>query len=180
MGDRPADLRSALDEAESSDVDLVVTTGGVSMGDFDVVKELLAPDGVEFVRVAMQPGKPQGLGRLARGTPFVGLPGNPVRVLVSFEMFVRPMIQRLRGLEEVERPSWFASVTDGWSSPAGRAQVMPVVLSDDGQQVRRASPGGSGSHLVASLARAEGLALVPAEVEQVPPGARVRVMRVDR
>src|SRR5690606_33581807 len=116
--------------------------------------------------------------RLAGGTPFFGLPGNPVSVFVSFEMFVRPALLRLRGLAEVERPVIELEVLDGWSSPRDRAQVMPVVF--DGGGVRRASGGGSGSHLVASLARAEGLALVPVPTERVAPGDRVRVMRVDR
>src|SRR5690606_34944023 len=136
VGDRAESLRSALDAAESAGVDAVVSTGGVSMGDYDVVKELLSGSGVEFVRVAMQPGKPQGIGRLARGTPFFGLPGNPVSVFVSFEMFVRPALLRLRGLSEVERPVRELEVIDGWHSPAGRAQVMPVVLADDGTRVR--------------------------------------------
>lgn len=179
VGDRPEDLRATLVAAEAAQVDAVVTTGGVSMGDFDVVKELLAGTDVEFVRVAMQPGKPQGIGRLPGGTPFFGLPGNPVSVFVSFEMFVRPALQRLRGNRRVERPWTEHAVAEGWRTSAGRAQVMPVVIDDDGL-VRRASSGGSGSHLVARLARAEALALVPADVDVVAPGDRLRVMRVDR
>ena len=179
VGDRPEDLRRALEHVEGIGVEAVVTTGGVSMGDFDVVKELLSGTDVEFVRVAMQPGKPQGIGRLAGGTPFFGLPGNPVSVFVSFEMFVRPALQRLRGRADLDREWREHEVGEGWRTPAGRAQVMPVVLDDD-DRVRRASGGGSGSHLVASLARAEALALVPADVEAVEPGDRVLVMRVDQ
>src|SRR5690606_8691167 len=103
---------------------------------------------------------------------------NPVSVFVSFEMFVRPALQRLRGRSNVDRPWVELEVTDGWRTPAGRAQVMPVVIDDDAR-VRRASGGGSGSHLVASLARAEALALAPADVDSVSPGDRGRVMRVD-
>ncbi|NLF05765.1 MAG: molybdopterin molybdotransferase MoeA [Actinomycetales bacterium] len=180
VADRPDALRGVLVRAEAAGVDAVVTTGGVSMGDYDVVKELLSGTGVEFVKVAMQPGKPQGIGRLAGGTPFFGLPGNPVSVFVSFEMFVRPALQRLRGLVEVERPTFDAEVIDGWRTPHGRTQVMPVAFADGGTRVRRATRGGSGSHLVASLALAEGLAVVPAEIEHVRPGDRVQVMRVDR
>lgn len=181
--DDPAALEAALD-AHDGDVDLVVTSGGVSMGAYDVVKQLLAGRaGVEFVQVAMQPGKPQGLGRLAAGTPILALPGNPVSAFVSFEVFVRPAVLRLRGLTEVERPQEPAVVRDGWRTPPGRAQYMPVVIEDDGDgpvAVRRAVAGGSGSHLVAGLARAEGLAVVPAQVEEVRPGDRVRLMRVER
>ena len=182
-------LRSVLDEQLGA-VDAVVTSGGVSMGAYDVVKEVLAREaGMAFVQVAMQPGKPQGLGRLG-GTPVFALPGNPVSALVSFEVFVRPALLRLRGLADVERPRVMVVVDDGWRTPPGRAQYMPVALVDDGPagvptgervpHVRRAVSGGSGSHLVAGLARAEGLAMVPAEVDEVRPGDRVRVMWVDR
>ena len=168
--------------ADRAAADLVVTSGGVSMGAYDVVKELLASHaGMEFVAVAMQPGKPQGLGRLPGGTPVLALPGNPVSVLVSFHVFVRPVLQRLHGLPDVAPPLEVAVVTDGWRTPPDREQYMPVVLgrTADGLTARRAVAGGSGSHLVAGLARAEALAVVPADVEEVRPGDRVPVMRVD-
>lgn len=179
--DGPA-LRALLDRLDGA-VDAIVTSGGVSMGAYDVVKEVLADDaGMSFVRVAMQPGKPQGLGRLAGGTPVVALPGNPVSAFVSFEVFVRPALLRMRGLP-AEPPSVEAVVVDGWSSPRGRAQYMPVtvVAAPDGSPgVRPAARGGSGSHLVAGLAGAQGLAVVGAAVELVSPGDMVPLMRVDR
>ncbi|WP_182111810.1 gephyrin-like molybdotransferase Glp [Actinotalea sp. JY-7876] len=181
-------LRAALD-AQDGAVDLVITSGGVSMGAYDVVKEVLAADaGMAFVRVAMQPGKPQGYGRLRGGTPIVALPGNPVSASVSFEVFVRPAVRRLRGLaaDVVEEE---AVALEGWTSPAGREQYMPVTYvgtaapGDGGASlpaVRPAVRGGSGSHLVAGLARAEALAVVAADVERVEPGDRVRLMRAER
>ena len=180
VSDEPARLRAVLDE-QAGRVDAVVTSGGVSMGAYDVVKEVLASqDGMEFVQVAMQPGKPQGIGRLA-GTPLFALPGNPVSAWVSFEVFVRPALLTLRGLRSVHRAEMHAVAHDGWRSPAGREQYMPAVLADgpDGPEVRRAVAGGSGSHLVAGLARAQVLAVVDADVEDVRAGDRVRVMRVD-
>jgi molybdopterin molybdotransferase len=171
------------DEDGAPRVDLVVTSGGVSMGAYDVVKELLASHaGMQFVAVAMQPGKPQGIGRLPGGTPVLALPGNPVSALVSFEVFVRPVVQRLHGRRDVVVPLETAVVEDGWRTPPQREQYMPVVLRSgpDGLSVRRAVAGGSGSHLVAGLARAEAFAVVPADVEEVRAGDRVRVMRVDR
>jgi molybdopterin molybdotransferase len=176
-------LRAEL-HAQARRADLVVTSGGVSMGAYDVVKEVLIGEaGMRFVQVAMQPGKPQGLG-LLEGTPVFALPGNPVSAWVSFEVFVRPALLRLRGLTDLHRPVVTAVVADGWRTPPARQQYMPVVLLDESPdgapQVRRAVPGGSGSHLVAGLARAEALAVVPAEVEVVEPGDRVRVMRMDR
>lgn len=180
--DDPDLLAEALG-AQYPAADLVVTSGGVSVGAYDVVKEVLAPlPGMSFVSVAMQPGKPQGYGLLPDGTPVVSLPGNPVSAFVSFEAFVRPAILRLRGLAgaDLGRPRLTARVTQGWSSPAGREQHIPVTLSgDDGEvRVRPAGARGSGSHLVASLAAADGLALVPAGVEQVHEGDTVTVVRI--
>lgn len=184
VGDDPVALRALLAEIDGA-VDLVVTSGGVSMGAWDVVKEALAGRGVDFVTVAMQPGKPQGLGRLPGGTPLLALPGNPVSAFVSFEMFVAPAIARLRGLPAATRPTEEAVVAEGWRLPVGRDQVMPVEVlepaaGDPRPRVRPAGPGGSGSHLVASLARASGLALVTGRGAEVGPGDTVSLMRVDR
>lgn len=185
--DDAAALRAALDEQDGA-VDLVVTSGGVSMGAYDVVKEVLGREaGVDFVRVAMQPGKPQGLGRLRRGTPVLALPGNPVSASVSFEVFVRPALLRLRGLPP-DVPEGVAVVLEGWHSPPGREQYMPVTFAprddtsaaDGVPGVRPAVRGGSGSHLVAGLARAEALAVVAADVDRVEPGDRVRLLRAER
>jgi len=185
--DDAAALGAVLERWDAPDapdrVDLVVTSGGVSMGAYDVVKELLAAHaGMEFVAVAMQPGKPQGIGRLPGGTPVLALPGNPVSALVSFQVFVRPVLQRLRGLADVAAPPEHAVVTDGWRTPPGREQYMPVTLDagPDGLLARRAVAGGSGSHLVAGLARAEAFAVVAADVDEVRAGDRVPVMRLDR
>lgn len=161
--------------------DLVVTSGGVSVGAYDVVKALLvAWGGVEFVQVSMQPGKPQGAGRLPGGTPVLCLPGNPVSAHVSFEVFVRPVIARLRGLAGT-RAAGRAVVEDGWRTPEGREQYMPVRLRDDDGvlRARRAVRGGSGSHLVAGLAGSDALAVVPADVDVVEPGTTLRILRTD-
>jgi len=178
-------------------IDAIVTSGGVSMGAFDVVKEVLATEaGMEFVQVAMQPGKPQGLGSLADGTPVFALPGNPVSAFVSFEVFVRPALLRMRGLVELGRETVWAIAAEGWRPSPGRTQYLPVAFvpipgaaagslpeslpEPDGElRVRPASRGGSGSHLVASLARAQGLAVVPASTTQVSAGDRVRVLVLD-
>lgn len=188
VGDDPDALRDLLHGLDGG-VDAIVTSGGVSVGAFDVVKAALRdePD-VVFVPVAVQPGKPQGLGRLPGGTPVLALPGNPVSSFVSFELFVRPALLRMRGLDDVERPTTTAVADDGWRTPPGRAQVMPVRFvapsstdADSGTphhpHVVRATAGGSGSHLVARLALAEGLAVVPPDTA-VAPGDLVTVLRV--
>ncbi|WP_372593753.1 gephyrin-like molybdotransferase Glp [Actinotalea sp.] len=177
--DDPLELRRVLDRLDGA-VDLVVTSGGVSMGAYEVVRDVLEPlPGTAFVTVAMQPGKPQGLGTLPGGTPILSLPGNPVSAFVSFEVFVRPAIERLAGGPASAAELVLATVDDEWSTPQGRAQYMPVVLEGSGTDLhaRRAVSGGSGSHLVAGLARADGLAVVPVDVERVRAGDLLPVMR---
>jgi molybdopterin molybdotransferase len=180
VGDDVAALRAVLAEVAAG-ADLVLTSGGVSVGDYDVVKAALAPQ-VEFVEVAMQPGKPQGAGRLPDGTPVLCLPGNPVSAFVCFEVVARPALLAMRGLHELDRPTCRAVLADGWRTPPGRAQYMPVVLEerDSDLVARRAVPGGSGSHLVAGLALADGLAVVPADVAEVHPGETVTVIVTGR
>ncbi|MBA3020254.1 gephyrin-like molybdotransferase Glp [Propionicimonas sp.] len=182
--DDPAALREVLAELDGA-VDVILTSGGVSKGAYDVVKEVLAPlPGMAFVEVAMQPGKPQGVGVLAAGTPVFALPGNPVSVFVSFEVFVRPALLLMRGLVELDRPEISAEVADGWRNLTGRTQFMPVRFEDKDpameQLIRRAGPGGSQSHLVAALAGVQGLAVVPQGTIEVRPGDRLRTTRVDR
>lgn len=162
-------LRAALAEASVLGADVVITSGGVSAGAYEVVKNV-AP--MRFDEVAMQPGKPQGFGE---GTPLLfGLPGNPVSVAVSFEVFVRPALLALQGGTLIDRPILPMRVAEGWRTPAGRRQYRPVVVERDG--VRPTSSGGS--HLAASLARAHAYAVVPAEVDVVAVGDVVDVMLV--
>lgn len=180
VGDTVDDVLAAV---ASPDVDLVVTTGGVSVGAYDVVKAALAGEGVEFLTLAMQPGKPQGLGRIG-GRPVLCLPGNPVAVAVSFENFVEPVIRAMRGLEPFR--AWReAKALASWTPPVGREQFIPVRWVDGGAAseggvdggVWPATSGGSGSHLMARLAQADALARVPADVVQVNVGDTVRVRR---
>ncbi|MFC5929245.1 gephyrin-like molybdotransferase Glp [Cryobacterium melibiosiphilum] len=166
-------------------VDAIVLSGGVSVGAYDVVKAVLAPLGtVGFGPVKMQPGKPQGFGRWpaaadgAAGPLIFALPGNPVSAYVSFEVFVRPALRRMLGHTSIQRSRVQAVVADGWSSPQGRAQYMPVVIEADGDRTlaRRAARGGSGSHLVASLGQATAFAVVPEDTTRVVAGDTVTVL----
>ena len=171
-------LRELL-EGAAADADAIVLSGGVSVGAYDVVKELLAPLGVRFGTVRMQPGKPQGFGLWHDGTPIFALPGNPVSAAVSFEVFVRPALRRLQGLAEVHRPLFSATAEIGWRTPPERRQYIPVVMVRDAAgalNVRPAAAGGSGSHLVASLALADGLVIVPEDLDAVAAGDTVTVL----
>lgn len=112
-------------------VDLLITSGGVSAGAYEVVKDALTGQGVEFAKVAMQPGMPQGAGRL-RGTPVVTLPGNPVSSLVSFEVFLRPALRAAMGHRDPQRRRVRAELIEPLSSPAGRRQFRRGVLDEGG------------------------------------------------
>ncbi|HVX07566.1 gephyrin-like molybdotransferase Glp [Humibacter sp.] len=179
VSDDPARLLALLDALSPDQVDAVVLSGGVSAGAFDVVKAALTDHGsVTFARLAMQPGKPQGFGRLASGIPAYCLPGNPVSSLVSFELFVRPALAAMLRRSVTRREVLEATAGAGWSSPAGRRQYIPVSVEHDGGApvVRPSAAGGSGSHLVASLAAAEALAVVAEGVTEVRPGDRVGML----
>lgn len=169
-GDDPDALLAALGAVQA---DLIVTSGGVSVGAYDVVKAALASRGVDFVPVAMQPGKPQGLGVLD-GTPIVCLPGNPVSVAVSFAVIVAPMLRAMAG--EPEPDLAYAVAATGWRSPPGRQQHVPVRINPNGT-VEPATTGGSRSHLAASLALGEALAVVAPETTEVSAGDTVGLMR---
>lgn len=169
-GDNPDALVAALGNATA---DLIVTSGGVSVGAYDVVKEALSGRGVDFAAVAMQPGKPQGLGVL-EGTPIVCLPGNPVSVAVSFAVIVAPMLRVLTG--ELEPIVSQAVAATAWRSPAGRQQYVPVRINIDGT-VEPATAGGSRSHLAASLAHGQAFAIVPPQITEVSRGDTVGLMR---
>ena len=160
--------------------DLVVTSGGVSQGDYDIVKEALRREGVWFGPVAMQPGKPQGFGLVGESrTPVVTLPGNSVSAYVSFEMFVLPAIRTLMGLTPASKPFLEARLTKGMTSPAGRRQFMRGMAGSDAQGRYVEPVGGPGSHLIGALAEANSLIIVPEDVTALDEGDRVQVLMLD-
>lgn len=173
-GDDPAEFERLL-RAATAAADLVITTGGVSKGDFEVVREVLIPLGGEFGSVAMQPGGPQGL-TVVDGVPVVSFPGNPVSAVVSFEVLTRPILRRLSGLgpvPEYELPLLGAIRR----SPRGRRQFLRGRLVSEGARPHAVEVvSGPGSHLVASMAAADVLIDVPAETTEVPDGTTVRVL----
>ena len=167
-GDDPRALTDLLAGLPATDV--VFTTGGVSAGAYEPLRQLGA--GLEFCAVAMQPGKPQGYG-LIDGVPLVAFPGNPVSSFVSFHVFGRPLLDALTGAlpSSVHRR---AAALDRWPSPRGRRQYVPVITEAGGVRLTHAL--GSGSHLVASLHRADALAIVPEEREAVEVGDILEVV----
>ena len=153
----------------AADADLVITTGGVSAGAYEVVKDSLG-DEVEFVKVAMQPGMPQGAGTVD-GTPIITLPGNPVSALVSFEVFIRAPLRRAMSLPEPERPHLQATLTEALTSPRGKRQFRRGVL--DGDAVTSYGP--PASHHLRWLASANCLLELGEDVTELSAGSTVRV-----
>src|SRR3954467_4831614 len=161
--------------AELATADLLITSGGVSAGAYEVVKDAFAGLGtVEFTKVGMQPGGPQGAGTVD-GVPVITLPGNPVSSFVSFEVFVRPALRRAMGHASPDRLHAPARLTGPLRSPAGKRQFLRGRY--DGGHVSQV--GGPGSHLVAHLARANCLVVVPEDVTELPAGAEVDVVLIE-
>ena len=179
--DDPRTLASTLED-QLVRADVLVTSGGVSVGAYDVVKEVLSRLGtVQFDKVAMQPGMPQGFGTIGPdATPVFGLPGNPVSALVSFEAFVRPALRKMLGATPLERPRVRAVASTVLRAPAGKVAFLRVLL-----EVRKGvyvvTPvSGAGSHLLAGMARANALAIVPVGVQEIAAGDPVDVLVLER
>lgn len=183
VGIVPDDPRTFTDALSDQLVraDLVVTSGGVSEGDFDVVKEALSSLGsVWFGGVAMQPGKPQGFGTVGDDrTPIFTLPGNPVSAYISFETFVLPAIRRMMGKLPYSRPMTQARLTHGLSSPAGKQQMVRGAWDRDRGGAFVSPVGGHGSHLLGDLASSNALIVVPPETTALQAGDMVQVLRLD-
>lgn len=180
-----ADTLRATIEDQLIRADIVVTTGGVSVGAYDVVKEALSSvgdedepgSGIDFRKLAMQPGKPQGFGSIGPDhTPLLALPGNPVSSYISFELFVRPAIRALMGLKEVNRPTVRATLEadKALSSPSGRRQFLRGTYDAEAGTVTPV--GGSGSHLIAALAHSDALIVLPEDVTSAEPGTDTEVI----
>jgi len=169
VSDSPDDFLALVD---GLDADVIITSGGISMGDYDIVKASLAPRGLWFGGLAMQPGKPQGFGRVGDSL-LLAMPGNPVSSFVSFHEFVLPALRRLMGITpEVDVPTR-ALLGKAITSPAGRRQFLRGRRTDEGSVV---PAGGSGSHLLGGLAEADCLIVVDEDVTELDAGADVTVI----
>jgi molybdopterin molybdotransferase len=174
--DELSELRARLDEARHCD--LVVTTGGVSMGAYDLVRRLLeSQDAVDFWEVAVRPGKPLTFGTI-HGTPLIGLPGNPVSALVGCELFVRPAVYALHGRTDLE-PARRGAITDETleSPPHLEQYFRGIAQTQDGALHVRLT-GDQGSHVLRSMATANCLVVVPQGAGRVPAGAAVDILEL--
>lgn len=176
VADSPEALLAALEEAATVS-DLILTTGGVSMGVYDTVKTVLSSLGsATFEKVAMQPGMPQGHGRVGlESVPILTLPGNPVSAYVSFEVFVRPYIRRLQGHIASGDPHLTAECGATFASPLGKVHYVRASLT--GTTALTAVPVGvQGSHMLGGLAQSNCLMVIPAGTIQVREGDRVEIL----
>jgi molybdopterin molybdotransferase len=179
--DDPAEFMDALSD-QLVRADVVVTSGGVSKGEYDIVKDALSELGtVWFGQVQMQPGKPQGFGHVGEDdTPIFTLPGNPVSAYLSFEIFVLPALRQMMGRTPHRRPESRARVTEGFRSPPGKEQYVRAVYAHDERGPSVTPVGGHGSHLIGDLAMADAVIVVPAETEVVHADSQARVLLLDR
>ena len=167
--------------ATAGDYDVTITTGGVSVGDRDHVREALTASGVELAlyKVAMKPGKPFSFGVRPEGAPVFGLPGNPVSTVVAFELFVRPALLAMQHAATVERPRAVVQLAGGYRKTAGRAHYLRATVARDGAHLIATPHPKQGSAMLSSLVDCNALVELAAELTEVAPGAQVPALVLD-
>ncbi len=176
--DRSEELTHKIRAGIAQGADVFLTSGGVSVGDFDIVKQVMATEGeIGFWRVRMKPGKPLAFGRIG-GVPVLGLPGNPVSAMVAFEVFVRPALLKMLGAATLHRPTVEAVLADEVAAKDDRRHYLRVRLEFGENGYCAHLTGAQGSGVLSSMLGADGLAIIPEDWPSAPRGARVRVMRI--
>ena len=169
---------------EGITADLLITTAGVSKGDYDFIKDVLTANGeIAFWSVRMRPARPLAFGVLhapdGRRVPHVGLPGNPVSALVAFEQFCRPAILKMLGRTHFAKPMVRAVLRDPIINTDGRRVYARAIVTQEDGRYRASLTGPQGSNLLTSMARANGLAICPEDIDEMPAGAEVDVQMLD-
>jgi molybdopterin molybdotransferase len=187
VGGEPVSLGIARDRAEdlcdlltkAIGLDLLLTTGGVSVGDYDLVKQVLQREGrIDVWSVRIKPGKPLAFGWLA-GTPLLGLPGNPVAAAVAFEQFARPAIRKMLGDPNVDIPTVMARTAERIENRGGRRHFVRVAVTNAPGGYEAHVAGGQGSSVLSTLARANGLLIIPESVAVAEPGSHFPTQMLD-
>jgi molybdopterin molybdotransferase len=177
-GDTEASVRERLQAGLDAGVDLFVSSAGVSVGAYDVVKAVLEQDGsVGFWRVRMRPGKPLAFGRYA-GVPYLGLPGNPVSAMLSFERFARPAMLKMAGHTKLDRPQITVTMLEPMHS-GGRESYIRAIIERTEDGYTATTTGGQDSHMITSLVNANGLVIIPEGVNDVAAGEQLTAMMID-
>jgi molybdopterin molybdotransferase len=177
-GDSEKSVREHLQAGVEKGVDLFVSSAGVSVGAYDHVKSVLEADGnVGFWRVRMRPGKPLAFGTY-QGIPYLGLPGNPVSAMVSFERFARPALLKMAGSQLLERPTMKVKMLDSLDSDGRESYIRAVVrLGNEGYEAK--VTGLQGSHMQSSLTKANALVIIPGGVKFAKRGTILEAMMID-
>ena len=172
-----AKIRQALDS------DLLLTSGGVSMGQYDLVKDVLAKQGeISFWTVRMKPGKPLAFGLIngdRKRVPHLGLPGNPVSSMITFELFARPAILKMMGQRNLSKPMIRAISENRIENTDGRRIFARAVVRREGDRYYAQTRGPQGSGILTSMTQANGLAIVPEDVAAVEEGEMIQVLMLD-
>jgi molybdopterin molybdotransferase len=177
--DTEADVRAKLQEGIDANVDLFVSSAGVSVGAYDVVKSVLEQAGqVGFWRVRMRPGKPLAYGTYA-GIPYIGLPGNPVSAMVSFERFARAAILKMAGYTQLERPQITVRLLDAIQSDGRESYVRAIVSKTEAGEYVAKTTGSQGSHIMTSLVQANALLIVPEGAQYIAAGEMITAWMID-
>jgi len=176
--DREQAVREFLVEAVKKDADLILSSAGVSVGAFDFVRTVVQSDGaLDFWRVNMRPGKPLAFGNF-QGVPFIGLPGNPVSAFVGYEVFVRPAIRKLAGINESPRKRIKTKILEDINSDGRESYLRAVVNSHHGEWIASLT-GHQGSGNLLSLVQANALLIIPSGVKSLPSGTEVEAWLLD-
>jgi molybdopterin molybdotransferase len=177
--DEESVVRRGLKHALDLEADLVLTSGGVSVGDYDLVKRVLASEGeIRFWSLNMKPGRPMAFG-IVGGVPLLGLPGNPVAVMISAELFARPVLLKMQGHVDWSRPTVLACLRSGIDRKDGRRHYLRVRLFETAGGYDAELTGNQGSGILNSLVEADGIAVIGEEHRSLPAGARVPVILLD-
>ena len=177
--DREQLVRQGIRGALAQRADFIVTSGGVSVGDFDLVKQVLAAEGaMHFWSLNMKPGRPMAFG-VVNDVPLLGLPGNPVAAMISTELFVRPALLKMQGFADWSRATVQARLAQPIARKDGRRHYLRVQLRGTEAAYEATLTGDQGSGILNSLVQADGLAVIPEECNHLPAGAPVQVILLD-
>ncbi len=177
--DRVEELKAKIEEGLAAKVDLFLTSAGVSVGEYDVVKEVLASEGeMDFWQVNMKPGKPLAFGQI-RGVPLIGLPGNPASAMISFEQFARPAILTMLGKRTLEKPEVEVVVDEEVTNSGRRGFLRAIVRRQEDGYHAQVVAGPRGSGVLTSMVRANALLIVPEGTTLVKAGERLRAQMLD-
>ena len=177
--DQEALVREGMRKALDGQADFIITSGGVSVGDFDLVKQVLAAEGeMHFWSLNVKPGRPLAFGAV-NGVPLLGLPGNPVAAMISTELFARPTLLKMQGFTEWARPTVQARLSQPIARKDGRRHYLRVQLRETDAGYEATLTGDQGSGILNSLVQADGLAVIPEECDRLAAGTMVQVILLD-